>query len=109
MGGPARNRRAEKWKSQPWRKTYADHADHADLVEHYSLAADRCITGWVIWDPWLGDIRARTTGGMSMPDPLMTIDLGHSSTPDAVATPWEETRRVLETAEVFWLATVRTD
>ena len=44
-----------------------------------------------------------------MPDPLMTIDLGHSSTPDAVATPWEETRRVLETAEVFWLATVRAD
>ena len=44
-----------------------------------------------------------------MPDPLTTIDLGHSSSPDAVATPWEETRRVLETAEVFWLATVRAD
>jgi general stress protein 26 len=26
-----------------------------------------------------------------------------------VVTPWEETRRVLETAEVFWLATVRAD
>jgi general stress protein 26 len=44
-----------------------------------------------------------------MPDPITTIDLGHSGAPDAVATPWEETRRVLETAEVFWLATVRAD
>jgi hypothetical protein len=26
-----------------------------------------------------------------------------------VATPWEETRRVLETAEVFWLSTIRAD
>jgi general stress protein 26 len=26
-----------------------------------------------------------------------------------VATPWEETRRVLEAAEVFWLSTVRAD
>ena len=44
-----------------------------------------------------------------MPDPITTIDLAHSSSPDNVATPWEETRRVLETAEVFWLATVRAD
>ena len=44
-----------------------------------------------------------------MPDPITTIDLGHSGAPDAVATPWEETRRVLETAEVFWLSTVRAD
>jgi nitroimidazol reductase NimA-like FMN-containing flavoprotein (pyridoxamine 5'-phosphate oxidase superfamily) len=43
-----------------------------------------------------------------MPDPITTIDLLHSSSPDNVATPWEKTRRVLETAEVFWLATVRT-
>ncbi len=41
--------------------------------------------------------------------PITTIDLGHSSSPDAVATPWEESRRVLETAEVFWLSTVRAD
>ncbi|WP_443092276.1 hypothetical protein [Dictyobacter arantiisoli] len=27
--------------------------------------------------------------------------------PDGVVTPWEETRRVLETAELFWLSTVR--
>ena len=44
-----------------------------------------------------------------MQDPSTTIDLGHSSSSDAVATPWEETRRVLETAEVYWLATVRAD
>ena len=44
-----------------------------------------------------------------MPDPITTIDLAHSGAPDAVATPWEETRRVLETAEVFWLSTVRAD
>lgn len=44
-----------------------------------------------------------------MPDPITTIDLAHSGAPDAVATPWEQTRRVLETAEVFWLATVRAD
>jgi general stress protein 26 len=44
-----------------------------------------------------------------MPDPITTIDPGHSGAPGAVATPWEETRRALETAEVFWLATVRAD
>ena len=44
-----------------------------------------------------------------MQNPITTIDLGHSSPPDAVATPWEETRHVLETAEVFWLSTVRAD
>lgn len=44
-----------------------------------------------------------------MQEPITSIDLGHSSTPDAVVTPWEETRRVLEAAEVFWLSTVRAD
>lgn len=44
-----------------------------------------------------------------MQDPITTIDLEHSSSPDNVATSWEETRRVLETAEVFWLSTVRAD
>lgn len=27
--------------------------------------------------------------------------------PAAVATEWDETRKVLETAEIFWLSTVR--
>jgi nitroimidazol reductase NimA-like FMN-containing flavoprotein (pyridoxamine 5'-phosphate oxidase superfamily) len=44
-----------------------------------------------------------------MPDPTTTIDPLYSSSPNNVATPWEETRRVLETAEVFWLSTVRAD
>ena len=44
-----------------------------------------------------------------MQDPIITIDLAHSGSPDDVATPWEETRRVLETADVYWLATVRAD
>ena len=44
-----------------------------------------------------------------MQDPITTIDMGHSGSPDAVATPWEETRRALEAAEVFWLSTVRAD
>ena len=31
------------------------------------------------------------------------------SDPDAIATGWEETRRVLEQAELFWISTVRAD
>ena len=31
------------------------------------------------------------------------------SEPDAVATAWDETRRVLEAAELFWISSVRTD
>jgi nitroimidazol reductase NimA-like FMN-containing flavoprotein (pyridoxamine 5'-phosphate oxidase superfamily) len=31
------------------------------------------------------------------------------SDPDAVATGWEETRRVLEQADLFWISTVRAD
>ena len=31
------------------------------------------------------------------------------SDPDAVATGWEETRRVLEQAQLFWISTVRAD
>ena len=43
-----------------------------------------------------------------MPAPVTTFD-DEFSDPDAVATGWEETRRVLETAELFWLSTVRAD
>lgn len=43
-----------------------------------------------------------------MSEPVTTIDPRYSD-PNAVATPWEETRRVLETAELFWLSTVRAD
>ena len=43
-----------------------------------------------------------------MIEPATTLDARFSD-PGAVATEWEETRRVLETAELFWIATVRAD
>ena len=43
-----------------------------------------------------------------MNEPVTTIDTRFSD-PDAVATPWEETRRILEAAELFWIVTVRAD
>lgn len=43
-----------------------------------------------------------------MNKPVTTIDPRYSD-PEAVATPWEETRRIIETAQVFWLSTVRAD
>ncbi len=43
-----------------------------------------------------------------MNEPVTTIDPRFSD-PDAVATQWEETRRVLEGAELFWISTVRAD
>jgi general stress protein 26 len=43
-----------------------------------------------------------------MNEPVTQIDTRFSD-PDAVATGWDETRRVLETAELFWIATVRSD
>ena len=43
-----------------------------------------------------------------MNEPVTNIDPRFSD-PGAVATPWDETRRVLETAELFWISTVRAD
>lgn len=43
-----------------------------------------------------------------MSAPVTTLDPRYSD-PSATATQWEQTRRVLETAEVFWLSTVRAD
>jgi nitroimidazol reductase NimA-like FMN-containing flavoprotein (pyridoxamine 5'-phosphate oxidase superfamily) len=43
-----------------------------------------------------------------MNEPVTTMDTRFSE-PDGVVTPWEETRRVLEKAELFWLSTVRAD
>jgi predicted pyridoxine 5'-phosphate oxidase superfamily flavin-nucleotide-binding protein len=37
-----------------------------------------------------------------------TLDKPYSN-PSATAVQWEETRRVLETAELFWVSTVRAD
>jgi nitroimidazol reductase NimA-like FMN-containing flavoprotein (pyridoxamine 5'-phosphate oxidase superfamily) len=50
----------------------------------------------------------RLKGVLRMNEPITTLDTRHSG-PDGVVTPWEETRRVLETAELFWLSTVRAD
>lgn len=43
-----------------------------------------------------------------MSKPVTSIDTRFSD-PGAVATGWDETRAVLETAELFWIATVRSD
>lgn len=40
--------------------------------------------------------------------PMTEIDARYSN-PGAVATEWDETRQVLETAELFWICTVRAD
>jgi general stress protein 26 len=45
---------------------------------------------------------------MSMPAPVTTIDQRYSD-PAAAAVEWEETRRVLAAAELFWISTVRAD
>ncbi|HEX9037907.1 MAG TPA: pyridoxamine 5'-phosphate oxidase family protein [Ktedonobacterales bacterium] len=41
-----------------------------------------------------------------MSEPVTTMDARYSN-PDGVATPWEETRRALEAADLFWLTTIR--
>ena len=43
-----------------------------------------------------------------MPVPVTTLDQEYSD-PAATAIGWDETRAVLETAELFWLSTVRVD
>jgi nitroimidazol reductase NimA-like FMN-containing flavoprotein (pyridoxamine 5'-phosphate oxidase superfamily) len=43
-----------------------------------------------------------------MNEPITTLN-PRFNPPNAVATPWEKTRRVLETADLFWLSTVRAD
>lgn len=43
-----------------------------------------------------------------MTTPVTTLDQRFSH-PDAAATGWEQTRRVLEDAQLFWVTTVRAD
>jgi nitroimidazol reductase NimA-like FMN-containing flavoprotein (pyridoxamine 5'-phosphate oxidase superfamily) len=43
-----------------------------------------------------------------MTEPVTTLDTRFSD-PDAVPTDWHETRHVLETAQLFWISTVRGD
>jgi predicted pyridoxine 5'-phosphate oxidase superfamily flavin-nucleotide-binding protein len=40
--------------------------------------------------------------------PVTTLDERYSD-PEAVATGWDETRRALDAAQVFWISTVRAD
>jgi nitroimidazol reductase NimA-like FMN-containing flavoprotein (pyridoxamine 5'-phosphate oxidase superfamily) len=47
-------------------------------------------------------------GAIPMRAPVTTFDERYSD-PAATATGWEETRRVLEEAELFWISTVRAD
>ena len=49
----------------------------------------------------------RNRGGF-MTEPVTTLDTRFSD-PDAVPTDWRETRNVLETAQLFWISTVRGD
>jgi nitroimidazol reductase NimA-like FMN-containing flavoprotein (pyridoxamine 5'-phosphate oxidase superfamily) len=44
-----------------------------------------------------------------MTTPLTTTLDQRNSDPAAVPASWEDTRRVLETAELFWISTVRPD
>jgi len=41
-------------------------------------------------------------------EPKAELDARFSN-PDAVATAWDETRRMLEVAEIFWISSVRAD
>lgn len=43
---------------------------------------------------------------MTMADAVAELD-GRFSDPSAVATPWDETRRVIVKAALFWISTVR--
>jgi general stress protein 26 len=43
-----------------------------------------------------------------MSEPTSTLDERFSE-PDTTATPWEQTRHLLESAELFWISTVRAD
>ncbi|MDQ6696463.1 MAG: pyridoxamine 5'-phosphate oxidase family protein [Actinomycetota bacterium] len=45
---------------------------------------------------------------MGTTDPVTELDVRFGA-PDAVATPWEDARRVIDEAELFWISTVRAD
>lgn len=45
---------------------------------------------------------------MNVHEPIVEVDPRYGM-PGAAPTSWEVVRRVLETAELFWISTVRTD
>jgi general stress protein 26 len=47
-------------------------------------------------------------GLLLMNEPVTELDKQYSD-PQAIATGWDEARRVVETAELFWISTVRAD
>src|SRR5579871_5940598 len=55
-----------------------------------------------------GHCRCRDGDEMPMPAPVTTLDQQYSD-PAATAASWEETQKVLESAELFWVSTVRAD
>jgi nitroimidazol reductase NimA-like FMN-containing flavoprotein (pyridoxamine 5'-phosphate oxidase superfamily) len=57
---------------------------------------------------WGSYARLLSKGVLLMNEPVTNIDPRYSD-PNAVATPWNETRRALEEAELFWMSTVRAD
>jgi CubicO group peptidase (beta-lactamase class C family) len=52
--------------------------------------------------------RSTIEGSSAMSEPATKVDARFSD-PGAVATGWDETRRVIETAGLFWISTVRAD
>src|SRR6202034_1229925 len=51
---------------------------------------------------------ARSRKGQQMNTPVTTLDQRYSGAA-ATAVTWDDTRHVLETAELFWISTVRAD
>ena len=62
----------------------------------------------MVHSPLLLGETERLKGVLVINEPITTLDTRYSE-PDGVVTSWEQTRRVLETADLFWLSTVRTD
>src|SRR5437763_17135611 len=62
----------------------------------------------MVHSPLLLGETERWKGVLVMNEPITTLDTRYSE-PDGVVTSREQTRRVLETADLFWLSTVRTD
>src|SRR5213595_1663192 len=69
-------------------------------MKYEALGKDRAVL--------LFPIAGLSKGVLLMSEPVTKIDPRYSD-PDAVATGWDETCRVLETSELFWISTVRTD
>jgi hypothetical protein len=54
----------------------------------------------------ISSLSQQRAGRLLYNEPITTLDTRHG-VPRGGVTPWEETRRVLETAELFWLSVRR--